>query len=82
MDQISIFDFPEWLPEEDFQTMTSKRAAEKPKDTVPVGIKCICCVGYCPECGGFQDDLAEECRYCGCLLDWSEWKRLEGMEDK
>lgn len=165
MDQISIFDFPEWLPEEDFQTMTSKRAAEIVGDRLgvkfklyeryfenyfkakkdgfeitigfsvgfdgnrfldtevdhgsscygnparsiddcvdsiksyiekeskkeptevqrepkKVNIKGLMNYGYCPDCGGCNEDLEEECRYCGCLLDWSEWKRLEGMEDQ
>lgn len=69
MDQISIFDFPEWLP----------GAKEEPKK---VNIKGLMNYGYCPDCGGCNEDLEEECRYCGCLLDWSEWKRLEGMEDE
>lgn len=59
------------------------KAAEEPKqEPVPVDIKGICDDGYCPECGGMQDDLAERCQYCGITLDWTRWKKIQGMEDK
>lgn len=37
--QMTIFDFPEYLQEEDFQTMTSKRAAEIVGDRLGVKFK-------------------------------------------
>lgn len=59
------------------------KAAEEPKqEPVPVDIKGICDDGYCPECGGMQDDLAECCQYCGITLDWTRWKKIQGMEDE
>lgn len=63
-----------WKPEEE--------PVEVQREPKKVNIKGLMNYGYCPDCGGCNEDLEEECRYCGCLLDWSEWKRLEGMEDE
>lgn len=63
----------------DIEVIQPEEGQREPKK---VNIKGLMNYGYCPDCGGCNEDLEEECRYCGCLLDWSEWKRIEGMEDK
>lgn len=42
----------------------------------PVDIKGLLDDGYCPICGGGLDDLVKACPYCGTLLDWERWKKL------
>lgn len=64
------------------QWKPAEEPTEVQREHKKVNIKGLMNYGYCPDCGGCNEDLEEECRYCGCLLDWSDWKRIEGMEDK
>lgn len=48
---------------------------EEPKE---VNVRGLLDDGYCPECDGAVDDLAERCPYCGTLLSWNEWRKANG----
>ena len=32
--------------------------------------------GYCPNCNSPLQDLVPQCKWCGQLLSWERWKRI------
>lgn len=38
--------------------------------------------GYCPNCDGCLEDLVKECRYCGQLVSWENWKIINDYESE
>lgn len=32
--------------------------------------------GYCPNCNSPLADLVPQCKWCGQLLSWERWKRI------
>jgi len=67
--QMSIFDFPEYLPEEPKQ------------EILEVSIRGMLDDGYCPKCNIWLDDLVEECPECHSKLDWTWWKKVNEVDE-